>query len=61
MVRSRLHAPSTGSEGNSFRIVTKALMPNLLCSITARWGGFYAIELTAPKLSGPRVTPWSRC
>jgi pilus assembly protein Flp/PilA len=37
-------------------ILPNALMPHLLCWRTASSGRFYAVELTAPQLSHPRVT-----
>src|SRR6202163_641679 len=46
---------------NQYRIVRKALIANLLCLRRAVFLNICAIELTAPQLSDPRVSPWSRC
>src|ERR1700676_3057864 len=45
---------------NQYRIVRKALIPNLLCLRRAVFRDICTHELTAPQVSDFRVTPWSR-
>ncbi len=56
MAADAVAASDIGREPEQHRICTDCLITNLLCLTTAILIEVYAVELTAPQFSDPRVT-----